>query len=623
LNPKKTTAPQLSQTKINLISMPWPLFNRPSIQLGALKAYLESSTDWLQVDTEHPYLEVASILGTELYHWISQNPWVSESLYSPLVFPEQKQSAEALAAQYVAKSGANIKGLFNFDQIHAKIKSQLENWVNCCDWSQYKIIGFSVCFNQLLASLAAASSIKRKHPHIKIIFGGSSCAAAAGKSIVDVFDFIDFIIQGEGENGLLELCEHITGRRGNFSRNIFSANSSNLQPFNLNDPIDNNQLPALAALPIPDYNDYFSDQNKWFPDRPFIPVLPIEFSRGCWWNKCTFCNLNLQWCGYRYKKASQMIDEIKTLSTRHGCLDFTFADNMIPPQESAHFFSQTGEFHSDFSFFAEIRPIGEKKSIGDIFSLYHRGGLSTIQVGIESLSNNLLKRMQKGVSVIENIATMRAAQEHSLKLEGNLIIQFPSSTQSEVNETLENLDYVFSFNPLAVATFFLGHDSPVFLSPKKFGIKAIVNHANNRKLFPRDVLEKLNLIVRDYRGDRLYQRKIWEPVFSKIKKWQEYHEKRTKSELHKSLLSYRDGGDFLLIRQELINSTILNHRLKGTSRKIYLYCTQIRTAKELFKKFPAISQQKILDFLADLKEKRLIFSDKDRYLSLAVHSRKS
>ena len=68
--------------------MPWALFNRPSIQLGTLKAFLESKNDQLLVDTSHPYLEVASIIGPELYHWISQNHWVSEALYSPLVWPD-------------------------------------------------------------------------------------------------------------------------------------------------------------------------------------------------------------------------------------------------------------------------------------------------------------------------------------------------------------------------------------------------------------------------------------------------------------------------------------------------------------------------------------------------------
>jgi ribosomal peptide maturation radical SAM protein 1 len=600
--------------------MPWPLFNRPSIQLGTLKAFLETKTDWLTVDTEHPYLEVASILGTTLYHWICQNPWVSESLYAPMVFPPQRQSSEALAKNYTKKAGPEIKELFNFKVIHEQLEKQLENWVNSCDWSRYTVAGFSVCFNQLFASLAAAGLIKKKFPHIAIVFGGSSCAAAAGKSIIDAFDCVDFVIQGEGENSLLELCRYISGQRSDLPENIFSTEPVKQQPCNLNETSGNSQqLPQLDALPVPDYSDYFSDRNKWFPDKPFIPVLPVEFSRGCWWNKCAFCNLNLQWCGYRYKKAAQMIAEVTSLSTRYDCLDFTFTDNMIPPQESLHFLSHTAKNLSDFNFFAEIRALGAKKSIDDVFSLYQSGGLSTIQVGIESLSNSLLKRMQKGVSVIENIATMRAAQEHSLVLEGNLIVQFPGSTQSEVEETLKNLDFVFSYSPLNIASFFLGHDSPVYISPKKYGIKAIVNHINNTRLFPREVLKKLNLIVRDYRGDRTYQRKIWKPVFSKMKAWQEYHEKRKISARHKPLLYYRDGGNFLLIRQELVDGTVLNHKLKGVSRQIYLYCAQVRTTKELSGKFPAISQQKILSFLADLKKKRLIFSDNNKYLALAVH----
>jgi len=119
---------------ISLISMPWPLFNRPSVQLGTLKAYLETNADWLIVNTKHPYLEVASILGTELYHWLSQNVWVSEALYAPLLFPEQRKSSETLAKNYANKADTNIKQSFNFSNIHEKLKSQLEDWVSRCAW---------------------------------------------------------------------------------------------------------------------------------------------------------------------------------------------------------------------------------------------------------------------------------------------------------------------------------------------------------------------------------------------------------------------------------------------------------------------------------------------------------
>ena len=39
--------------KIALISTPWPLYNRPSIQLGALKAYLKATHPDVEVHADH------------------------------------------------------------------------------------------------------------------------------------------------------------------------------------------------------------------------------------------------------------------------------------------------------------------------------------------------------------------------------------------------------------------------------------------------------------------------------------------------------------------------------------------------------------------------------------------
>ena len=285
------------------------------------------------------------------------------------------------------------------------------------------------------------------------------------------------------------------------------------------------------------------------------------------------------------------------------------------------FFKLTGKLHADFNFFAEIRSAKEKKPPAGIFSIYRRGGLSTVQVGIEALSTSLLQKMHKGVSAIENIATMREAQANSLKLEGNLILQFPGSIEVEVAETLAALDFVFPYRPLDVATFFLGYDSPIHKDPQKYGIRAIVNHTNNFKLFPKSILSEMNLLVMDYRGDRNYQKKLWNPVLQKIFNWQQYHKERKQDALQKPLLYYRDGNDFLLIRQELPDGNVLHHRLKGTSRQIYLFCTRTRNEEEIFEKFQAVPPRKILSFLADLNRKRILFAEQNKYLALAVHFR--
>ncbi|HAY37938.1 MAG TPA: hypothetical protein DCY53_00515, partial [Desulfobacteraceae bacterium] len=57
--------------KVALISAPWPLYNRPSIQIGTLKAHLKKKFPELEVDAYHFYLKVAEAIGYRRYQAIS------------------------------------------------------------------------------------------------------------------------------------------------------------------------------------------------------------------------------------------------------------------------------------------------------------------------------------------------------------------------------------------------------------------------------------------------------------------------------------------------------------------------------------------------------------------------
>jgi hypothetical protein len=81
---------------LTLVSMPWAIFNRPSIQLGALKGYLKQQLVDIQIDCHHPYLSAAQTIGLEPYRIISENPWAGEALYSGLLFPNSRDKAKKL-----------------------------------------------------------------------------------------------------------------------------------------------------------------------------------------------------------------------------------------------------------------------------------------------------------------------------------------------------------------------------------------------------------------------------------------------------------------------------------------------------------------------------------------------
>jgi len=211
---------------------------------------------------------------------------------------------------------------------------------------------------------------------------------------------------------------------------------------------------------------------------------------------------------------------------------------------------------------------------------------------------------------------MRQSAEAGIQLDGNLIIQFPGSTTTEVKETLHNLDFVLPYTPLAAASFFLGYGSPVAKDPGSFGILAVTQHTKNTKLFPKDILKNLTMLIQNYRGDRSIQRKQWKVVATKIESWKRFHGDRNSRQ---SPLSYRDGNSFLLIRQEQLTGPVLQHRLLGTSRKIYLYCRKIRSLSDISQEFPTLKEPALRGFLQDLSNKRLLFQEMDKFLALAIN----
>jgi len=537
------------------------------------------------VTTLHPYLEVAKELGLARYQRLASNLWLGEALYAPLVFPGQREAAGRLAQRLVrAEPGLSLEveeGINGLDR-------HLDSWLAAQPWGQFDLVGFSVCFQQLFASLAAARRLKEKYPDLPVVFGGSSCAGEAGASLAAVFPEIDFVISGEGEAALLDLCRTLAV---NPAANGMVGTAA---PAPL----------ALATLPPPDYDDYFVELARVFGGRPFVPELPVEFS-------CGFC---LQWRGYRAKPAARMLAEVTALAARHGCLDFAFTDNVLPPKESGEFFRRTAALPADFRFFAEIRAKLPPATLAGLRS----GGLTVVQAGIEALSDSLLARMGKGTSVFDNLLLMRNCLAAGIRLEGNLILEFPGSSEEEAAETLRILDFLWPFSPLSGAAFFLGHGSPVAMAPEKYGVRARGAHPHYRALIPPEILSRLTLLIQDHRGERRIQRRRWALVRRRLALWQRQARQRGEAFPARPLLSWRQGGDFIIIRQVTPAGEVLHHTLRGTSRRIYLACDQPVTLTRLRADFPAVGREKLVTFLAGLERKRLLFAAGERYLALAI-----
>jgi ribosomal peptide maturation radical SAM protein 1 len=618
---------KLNQTtpfeKVALISAPWPLYNRPSIQIGTLKAHLIKKFPELKVDAHHFYLKVAEAVGYRRYQAISERTWLAEAVYAALLYPERLERIKKVF--YKKAKGKPLLQNINFDSLTRQVREISENFIQSVGWQGYGLVGFSICLCQLTASLYFIKRIKEHFPTLFIVVGGSMFTKEAAQNIFKVFPKIDIVVIGEGEIPLSRLVSCLTGieekKRIPSVKGIVMPETAEKET-----PISFNQMKDLSNLTPPDYSDYFELLTSLGSEKNFFPTLPMEISRGCWWqnkNKarkskgCAFCNLNLQWDGYRTKRPEQVVSEIDNLTATYKTLSVAFTDNLLPLKTSRAIFKQINTLRKDFRLFGEIRATTPLRDLCEM----HAAGMQEVQVGIEALSTRLLKKLNKGTTAIQNIEIMKHCEMLGIQNSSNLIVQFPGSDEEDVAETLQNLEFTFPFRPLRMVHFWLGLGSPVWQDPKTFGIKAVFNHENYAGIFPPEVVESMQFTIQAYRGDLGYQKRLWQPVKKKLEAWEKAYAKLHQGPKHENILSFRDGRSFLIIRQRRHEGEPLTHRLEGTSRAIYLFCQKHRALKRIIDRFSSIPSDRIEPFLKMMVDKKLMFRENDRYLSLAVPER--
>jgi ribosomal peptide maturation radical SAM protein 1 len=611
--------------RIVLVSTPWPLYSRPSIQLGALKAYLKGRLPDLNIQALHLYLKVAERIGYKLYQAISERTWLAESVYGALLFPERKKEIKKIFYGE-AKGQAELRNV-DFDALTSEIKDESDGLIRAVDWAGCGLAGFSICLCQLTSSLYFIKRIKQGFPHLPIVVGGSTFAGDMIPGLLKFFPYVDFAINGEGELPLSALICQVRDSLGNDGFRPISGVVTR-QERAADTPVTFYQLENLNSLPPPDYDDYFYLLKTLDPEKRFFPTLPAEVSRGCWWRSakpsskrtggCAFCNLNLQWNGYRSKGVSQIVSEVDYLTTKYKALSVAFMDNLLPLRQSKEIFSQLGALEKDFRLFAELRATTPR----DVLNAMKAAGTRKVQIGIEALSTRLLGKLNKGTTAIQNLEIMKHCEELGISNISNLILRFPGSDAEDVDETLRTLEFAVPFRPLRFVHFWLGFGSPVWQNPGSFGLKATFNHPYYALMFTPDICRSMRFMIQSYRGDLSYQRKLWQPVKKKMRAWKKVYDKLNQGPSCSPILSFRDGRDFLIIRERRFQAAPLTHRLVGTSRAIYLFCERHRSLKSMAARFPKAGEEKIVPFLKMMVDKKVMFEENGRYLSLAVPVRK-
>lgn len=587
--------------KMLLIGMPWIKPDHLSIQLGGLKAYLEQYGN--RIETRHYYKDILAYIPQEVYYNLYEAE-IGEYIALALLFPEKRETIAAYVNKRL-KDNNNVDGVMQ--QFELFVEHVLEDILSIRK-NGYSLIGFSVSLQQIVTSLLVAERLKLHDPSVVTIFGGAIMLDDMGAGLMKHFPFIDMICCGEGEETLRQLLAGDDIRSSAFHQGIPNLTYRTGDQISANQQAD---LIEMCHLPIPDYTDYFQHSLR-DNDVDLYPKISIETSRGCFYGKCSFCNLNAQWLThYRSKSAAQVYEEIRTLTNKHQTLRILFADSNV--SNRSDLFQLMAKDTCDYHCWAEVS--GHLKK--DAVVLMRKAGVEDIQIGIESFSDRLLKDLNKGVGLMRNIEMLKWCAEYRFELFYNIIVGYPSETDQDVNETLRTMAFTRYFQPPNISGYVLSIESPIYRS-----MDCKRNHnfsipESSRALIPSEYVEVIAPLLSTVVG---YEVKSLSPaidssaIYSAVQRWEAIYQRNGR----RPSLLIREGDGFGVITDRSLE--VESHKvLDNEAMTIYMVCMdESRTVDEVLALTGISDRDLVESILEELAEEEVLFSCSGRYFSLAI-----
>lgn len=609
---------------ILLISMPFAGTAIPSIQLAILESYLKERE--INIKTRHSYLKAADFYRLNNYNFLIYPPndsYTAQMVFSKYVFPEHWQKTESKFREYFNLNllkNKEIEKQFTFD-IYVQQTDRFYNWIlENIGWESYDIIGFTLNYGQLLPSLAIAKKIKESHPNKKIIFGGSRVTGLLGLKVLESFGYIDFVVSGDGEDALYRLASDYQNYES-IPRLMYRKGNEVIWN-------ESDSFVDINILPVPSYDSFYEElksssievQQYFF----YNGKLPVEISRGCWWNQCSFCNLNIQHKKYREKNIDRVIEEIQVLSNKYKILDFQIIGNTLPKTEFQILFEKLKQLGKDFTFIAEMRA-GQLKSKD--YTLMKEAGFTTIQTGIESFSQHYLKKIFKGVRVIDNIATLKFCKENEIINRYNLIIDYPNEELIDFEETKKNIQLFKQYlDSPQICYLRVLYGSPIHRNPEQFNIQQLEFAPIDRLMYPQESLEKGFNFVYGFKRKNELGKNDWVQLVEDWKKERELLEVdgiKKQTLIDKLIFYFVDGGSFVKIYDKRDSENIRIYVLDELERKIFLACIDVISYHDLQERFPDVPSSQLVGILESFEQNSIVFHEDDCYLSLPLRCKTS
>lgn len=321
-----------------------------------------------------------------------------------------------------------------------------------------------------------AQVIRANAPKTRLILGGGWVNTEL-RSLRDprVFDYFDYLTLDDGERPLLNLLTRLSGRAVPLVRTYVRKGDEVVLETDRTQhdfPARDTGIPTYDGLPLDRYvsiMEMLNPMHRFWSDGRWNK---ITMAHGCYWKKCSFCDVSLDYIGRYDEPATDLImQRIRALIAETGETGFHLVDEAAPPSGLRALARRLIEEKLSITWWGNIRF--EKTFNADLCKLLARSGCVAVSGGLEVASNRLLDLMKKGVTVEQVARVTRAFTDAGVMVHAYLMYGFPTETEQDTVDALERVRQLFAAGCIQSAywhRFSATAHSPIGLAPQDYGI---------------------------------------------------------------------------------------------------------------------------------------------------------
>ena len=618
-----------------LVVMPFGEVNQPS--LGASLLCAAARARGIDSAVRYYTFALAARIGTEFYRTLSQpfgvammpGDWMfAEALFGESAPPAHEYLRTVLAAQRpFSDPAADLRrfgGKPNLEYLEEDVWPRFLAARQECPpvvaqaareilAEAPRMVGFTVGGQQICAALAVARQLKQSPEAPLVILGGPVCFGEMGLQVLRSFPWVDYVCTGEGDQVFPAFLEQLL-RKGDSTPlpGILAQGARELT------------LPPLTTrldeLPFPDFSDYFEQlgASAVYQDVAEQVVLPFETSRGCWWGEdhaCGFCGSQAHVRAFRSKSPERVADEVAHLVVNHHPQSVCLVDDVLDMRYFDTLFPLLAETGPGVPFFCDSRVNVTRAQL----QVLHSAGAQTVQFGIETLSNRLLRLLPKGCTAQQGIQAVRWSLELGIVPVWNFLYGIPGEQPGDYPAMAALIPLLAHLTPPSCCyQVMIMRFSRYYEDPGKVGLLRLrpgSAYPCILPLAPEEIEGLAYYFDCEYTaGDPLgYVDPVRHALVAWMAQWSGPANDRPRLDL------YRVGKSAFLVTDTRPCAVQAVHRLEGLTAEVLMCCDMARSIPSLAKELAGQADERtISQTLQTLVDDRLVWQDGGRFLSLAL-----